>query len=224
VIKGGLYDPKIFGAPQFFSHRCDKASGCCRRLKDTICPYCNEVVKKVDEGIIARFGHITLSIPVYNLKYLRVLADLLDIRQPLLIERVVGGTYYIVTKIDQEKKDEFQRQIELAYKAKLKNASTEEKSEIVQNYKQSLLELKLLRVRQILNEKGYFFLNAKYSDIFEANTGSEQILKFLQEIDLEKEIKNLEELNKSEYVLDVEKNERRIKIMKDFLSYEIKPS
>ncbi|HRZ29574.1 MAG TPA: hypothetical protein P5052_02285 [Candidatus Paceibacterota bacterium] len=139
------------------------------------------------------------------------------------LEQIVYYNAFVITKVDQDKKDEFQRQIELAYKAKLKNATVDEKSEIVQNYKQSLLELKLLRVRQILNEKDYFSLIKKYSDVFEADTGSEPILKFLEKIDLKKEQKDIEEKNKKGNASQLPRNLKRLKVIKAFIKSGVKP-
>jgi DNA-directed RNA polymerase beta' subunit len=139
------------------------------------------------------------------------------------LEQIIYYNAFVITQINQEKKDEFQKQIELAYKAKLKNVTNEEKSEIAQNYKQSLLELKLLRVRQILNEKDYFSLIKKYSDVFEADTGSEPILRFLQEIDLKKEQKEIEEKNKKGNISQLPRNLKRLKIIKAFLKSGVKP-
>jgi len=139
------------------------------------------------------------------------------------LEQIIYYNAFVITNVNQDKKDEFQRQIELAYKAKLKNASNDEKSTIVQNYKQSLLELKLLRVRQILNEKDYFSLIKKYSDVFEADTGSEPILKFLQEIDLKKEQKEIEERNKKGTTSQLPRNLKRLKVIKAFIKSKVKP-
>jgi hypothetical protein len=50
------------------------------------------------------------------------------------LEQIIYYNAFVITQINQEKKDEFQKQIELAYKAKLKNVTNEEKSEIAQNY------------------------------------------------------------------------------------------
>jgi DNA-directed RNA polymerase beta' subunit len=85
------------------------------------------------------------------------------------------------------------------------------------------LELKLLRVRQILNEKDYFSLIKKYSDVFEADTGSEPILRFLQEIDLKKEQKEIEEKNKKGNISQLPRNLKRLKIIKAFLKSGVKP-
>jgi len=139
------------------------------------------------------------------------------------LEQIIYYNAFVITHVDQEKKDEFQKNIELAYKAKLKNATNEEKTEIVQNYKQSLMELKLLRVRQILNEKDYFSLIKKYSDVFEADTGSEPILRFLQEIDLKKEQEEVEEKNKKGNTSQLPRSLKRLKVIKAFLKSGVKP-
>jgi DNA-directed RNA polymerase subunit beta' len=139
------------------------------------------------------------------------------------LEQVIYYNAFVITTVDEDKKAEFQKNIELAYKAKLKNASNDEKSEITKNYKQTLLELKLLRVRQILNEKDYFSLIKKYNDVFEADTGSEPILKFLKEIDLEKEKEQVEENNKKKNISQLPRNLKRLKIIKSFIKSGVKP-
>jgi DNA-directed RNA polymerase beta' subunit len=139
------------------------------------------------------------------------------------LEQVVYYNAFVITSINQEKREELQGQIELAYKAKLKNASNEEKSDVVQNYKQSLLEIKLLRERQILNEREYYYLIKKYNDVFEADTGSEPILKFLQNIDLKKEQQLIEEKNKKANTSQLPRNLKRLKVIKAFIKSGVKP-
>ncbi|MDD3156321.1 MAG: hypothetical protein PHP14_02820 [Candidatus Pacebacteria bacterium] len=139
------------------------------------------------------------------------------------LEQVIYYNAFVITTVDEDKKAEFQKNIELAYKSKLKNATNDEKSEITKNYKQTLLELKLLRARQILNEKDYFSLIKKYNDVFEADTGSEPILKFLQEIDLEKEREQVEENNKKRNISQLPRNLKRLKIIKSFIKSGVKP-
>ncbi len=220
--KGGLFCESIFGPVKDYKCSCGKYRGI--RYKDIVCDRCGVTITRSD---VRRtwMGHINLCIPICHIWYLKtppyVLELLLDMPSSGL-EQIIYYNAFVITDVNQEKKDEFQKQIELAYKAKLKNATTEEKSEIVQNYKQSLLELKLLRVRQILNEKDYFSLIKKYSDVFEADTGSEPILRFLEKIDLKKEQKEIEEKNKKGNTSQLPRNLKRLKIIKAFIKSGVK--
>lgn len=222
--KEGLYDPKIFGPGKFYWHKCDNVLGFCRRSKDEICEYCKEIIKKVPESILALFGHIGLTTPVCNCRYYKVMAILLDIPEILLL-KIVNYNVFVVTKVDKKKKDEFQRQIKLAYNTKLKNCSKDEKTTIVENYYQSLMEIKNLREKRFLNIGEYWYLAERYKDIFEANTGPEAILKCLEKIDLQKEIKkDLNKLNKIDDDIVKYKCEIRIKTLKQFLMFKVDPS
>lgn len=221
--KGGLFCESIFGPVKDYKCSCGKYRGI--RYKDIVCDRCGVTITRSD---VRRtwMGHISLCIPICHIWYLKtppyVLELLLDMPSSGL-EQIIYYNAFVITHVDQEKKDEFQKNIELAYKAKLKNATNEEKTEIVQNYKQSLMELKLLRVRQILNEKDYFSLIKKYSDVFEADTGSEPILRFLQEIDLKKEQEEVEEKNKKGNTSQLPRSLKRLKVIKAFLKSGVKP-
>lgn len=221
--KGGLFCESIFGPIKDYKCSCGKYRGI--RYKDIVCDRCGVTITRSD---VRRtwMGHISLSIPICHIWYLKtppyVLELLLDMPSSGL-EQVIYYNAFVITTVDEDKKAEFQKNIELAYKAKLKNATNDEKSEITKNYKQTLLELKLLRARQILNEKDYFSLIKKYNDVFEADTGSEPILKFLQEIDLEKEREQVEENNKKRNISQLPRNLKRLKIIKSFIKSGVKP-
>jgi DNA-directed RNA polymerase beta' subunit len=80
-----------------------------------------------------------------------------------------------------------------------------------------------LRPKKVLNEKEYYYLTKKYSNAFEAETGSDPILTFLKEIDLPKEVSSLEErLNKIPHT-QKSKALKRLKILKSFIKSNTKP-
>ncbi len=140
------------------------------------------------------------------------------------LEQVIYYNAFVITKVDEEKKKVLEEQSSLAYKAKLKNTNdTEEKQEITKDFKQVSQELKLIKVKQILNEKEYYYLTKRYNDVFEANTGSDPILEFLKNIDLQETLEVLEETNKKTSNVILARNLKRIKIIKGFLKSGVKP-
>jgi len=143
-------------------------------------------------------GHIKLASPCAHIWYLRGVPSrmgmILDIPAQKL-ERVIYFAAYIITKVDEEAKKKILEEIDKEYKQKIK--AVKKRAKEVERLKElrdaAKKEVEEIRPLRILNEIEYFDLSLKYGHIFEAGTGAETLRKIFEEIDLEKEIKKLEE-------------------------------
>ncbi|MCD5396339.1 MAG: DNA-directed RNA polymerase subunit beta' [Candidatus Pacebacteria bacterium] len=193
--KDGLFCERIFGPEKDYQCYCGKYKGI--RYKGIICDRCGvEVTHSAVRR--ERMGHIKLAAPCSHIWYLRGVPSrmgmILDIPVQKL-ERVIYFAAYIITKVDEETKKQILDEIEKEYKQKIKAAKGKEKEverlkELREEAKREVEEIKPLR---ILNEIEYFELSLKYGHIFEAGTGAETLRKIFEKIDLEKEIKKMEE-------------------------------
>jgi DNA-directed RNA polymerase subunit beta' len=84
-------------------------------------------------------------------------------------------------------------------------------------------ELKELKPMKIISEMTYHDLSLKYGHLFEAGIGAEAIRELLEKIDLEKEIKPLEEELKTAQGIKKDKLIRRVKLFKSLRINKIKP-
>ena len=193
--KDGLFCERIFGPEKDYQCYCGKYKGI--RYKGIICDRCGvEVTHSAVRR--ERMGHIKLASPCAHIWYLRGVPSrmgmILDIPAQKL-ERVIYFAAYIITKVDEEAKKKVLEEIDKEYKQKIKVVKKRAKEverlkELREAAKKEVEEIKPLR---ILNEIEYFDLSLKYGHIFEAGTGAETLRKIFEEIDLEKEIKKLED-------------------------------
>lgn len=84
-------------------------------------------------------------------------------------------------------------------------------------------ELKDLKPLKIISENTYLDLSLKYGQIFEANIGAEAIRSLLSQIDLKKQIKELEEEIKASFGIKKEKLIRKAKLIKSLKINNIRP-
>jgi len=84
-------------------------------------------------------------------------------------------------------------------------------------------ELKNLRTRQILSENEYYDLSLKYGHVFEAQIGAEAIQFLLNNVDMVKEIKQLEKENKTAVGQKKHKIMKRLKLLNSLSERGIKP-
>ncbi|MFH1822928.1 MAG: DNA-directed RNA polymerase subunit beta', partial [Patescibacteria group bacterium] len=90
-------------------------------------------------------------------------------------------------------------------------------------FDQAQKELKELKPLLIVSETTYQNLSLKYGHIFEAGIGAEAIRKLLERIDLEKEIKQLEEEHIKAIDTKKEKIIKRLKLFKSLMANNIRP-
>ncbi len=225
--KDGLFSERIFGPTKDYECYCGKYKK--MRFKGVVCDRCGvEVTKSIVRR--ERMGHITLASPCVHIWFLRGIPSriglLLDIPQQQL-ERVVYYTGYIVTSVDEEEKKKVLRDLEQEYhtKAKAFAGKQNEASEAFEaSFTRAKLELTGLVPKKVVTEIEYQHLAMRYGHIFEAQTGSEPIVRMLEELDLKKQFRQLARDVQKSGVQARKKILQRIKLLKSFLHSGVKPS
>ena len=105
----------------------------------------------------------------------------------------------------------------------LEKAKEEKMDDLSQSFDKANKELKELKQMAIITENAYQDLSMRYGHIFEAGIGAEAIRRLLEKIDLEKNIKNLEEELDGAVESKKEKLIKRLKLCKSFHHNGIRP-
>ncbi len=115
--RGGLFCEQIFGPRKNYECACGKYKRI--RYKGVVCERCGVEVTTAQVRR-QRTGHIELAAPVVHIWYLKSVPSriglLLDISIKKL-EQVVYFASYIITEVDEEKREEAMRELEHAYKS-----------------------------------------------------------------------------------------------------------
>lgn len=223
--RDGLFDEKIFGPTKDYECYCGKYRKV--RYKGIICDKCGvEVTKSIVRR--ERMGHIDLATPVAHIWYLRSIPSRIGLLLDISIndlEKVVYYSGYIVTNVDEAKKEEMLKEVEREFKSKLK--SIESKTEITSLKDladRTKRELKSIRPYQILNELEYHKFSLKYGDIFEAGIGAEALYKVFKNIDLEAIRSKLQaEMEKDVDIQIKKKMIGRMNLLNSFINESVKP-
>jgi DNA-directed RNA polymerase subunit beta' len=222
--KGGLFCEKIFGPTKDYQCYCGKYKGI--RYKGIVCDRCGVEVTKSSVRR-ERMGHITLAAPVAHIWFLKKMPSHLAMAvgaPSQKVERVVYSMAYIITKIDEEAREKISREIKKEYEEKIKGKSKEEKAELRESYYQANKELNSLRQAKVISEKDYRSLSLKFGPAFEAETGAEAIKKLLEEMDLKKEIAQLNKKLSPEMAdSQKEKLTARIRFLREMQESETRP-
>ncbi len=220
----GLFDERIFGPEKDYECYCGKYRRI--RYKDIVCEKCGvEVTKSIVRR--ERMGHIELASPVAHIWFLRTVPSriALILMQPISeVEKVVYFAGYIITSVNQTQKDEILKNLDSEFKAKIKS-STDEKT---QDKLRDLLvitkkEIDSITPWKILDELTYHRFSMKYGTCFEAGIGAEAIYNIFKTInlkDLEADIAGrIEKMG----ALEREKAEKRLSLVRAFISSGIRP-
>ena len=193
--KDGLFCERIFGPIKDWDCGCGKYKNI--RYKGVICDRCGVEVTRAKVRR-ERMGHISLAAPVAHIWFSKGtpsrLGVLLDI-SPRNLERILYFSQYIVTDIDDEKKQEAIKTLkEFAENNEDKKKDSEEDSEDIQSQVEDRIEeLEGLNVGDLLNESMYRDFKDKFGPVFVAEMGADAVLKLLKKIDLEEISVNLKE-------------------------------
>ena len=142
-------------------------------------------------------GHISLAAPVAHIWFSKGtpsrLGVLLDI-SPRNLERILYFSQYIVTNIDDEKKQEAITTLkEFAENNEEKKDPEEDVEGIQSQVEDRIEELEGLKIGDLLNESMYRDFKDKFGPVFVAEMGAEAVLKLLKKIDLDEISINLKE-------------------------------
>ncbi len=251
--KDGLFDERIFGPTKDWECYCGKYKRV--RYKGIICDKCGvEVTRAVVRR--ERFGHIKLATAVSHIWFLRGVPSKIGLVLGLSVqelEKVIYFASFVVTAVDEDKKQELLNQVADEYKGKLKMIQNETDRQIselakklegkafeternsLQTLKQEKLErleeafetarreLKDLKVLQIMSESQYQDMSLKYGQVFEAGIGAEGVKTLLTRIDLAKEVKDLAKEMEEAILTKRRKLVRRLKLLKSLHKVGIRP-
>jgi DNA-directed RNA polymerase subunit beta' len=221
--KEGLFSEQIFGPVKDYECACGKYRGA--HYKGIVCDRCGV---EVTRSFVRRekMGHIKLATPVAHIWFLRSVPSRIGLilNIPVLpLEKVVYYNSYIVTSVDEEAKKRVAAEIESEYQAKLKTWPLQKKKELEESRSQTRAELEAIKLKAIFSEIDYISLSKKYGEVFTAETGSEPIRRFLEQIDLEKLVKELEgQIEKKSKNID-KKILARLKLARGFLKSQTRP-
>jgi len=220
--RDGLFCERIFGPTRDYECYCGKYKKI--RYKGIVCDRCG--VEVTHSSVRReRMGHIKLAVPVAHIWFLRSVPSRIGLFLDMSVnalEKVIYYTGYIITKVDHKRKEEIKKQIEKEYQEKLKKKETD-KELLTKNYHYTLSLLNLIKEKQVISERQLKELSQKFGEIFEAEIGSEPIKRMLEEIDLEKLKKELEEKLKDKKVKDRKRLIARLGLVKSFIRKNLRP-
>ena len=220
--RDGLFSERIFGPTRDYECYCGKYKKI--RYKGIVCDRCG--VEVTHSSVRReRMGHIKLAVPVAHIWFLRSIPSRIGLFLDMSVnalEKVIYYTGYIITKVDHKRKEEIKKQIEKEYQEKLKKKDTD-KELLTKNYHYTLSLLNLIKEKQVISERQLKELSQKFGEIFEAEIGSEPIKRMLEEIDLEKLKKELEEKLKDKKVKDRKRLIARLGLVKSFIRKNLRP-
>ena len=222
--RGGLFDEKIFGPEKDYECYCGKYRRI--RYKDIICEKCGvEVTRSIVRR--ERMGHIELSTPVSHIWFLRGVPSRMSILLNIPVsdlEKVIYFAGYIITKVHEEEKTSLLEGLDKEYKMKLKNSADDDTKEKLKN----LLSVTKKEVAEIyegkvLNELSFHHYSLKYGTCFEANIGAEAIFSIFKNLDLNKLKKHTEVMIEKASVIEKEKLQKRLSLIRAMTYANIRP-
>jgi DNA-directed RNA polymerase subunit beta' len=222
--KDGLFDERIFGPEKDYECACGKYKRI--RYKGVVCDRCGVEVTKSSVRR-ERMGHIKLYAPVSHIWFLRGVPSRMGLvldKSSQQLEKVIYFSSYIITKVDEQARDNIMEAIESEYKAKVKKEKTEAaKNDLKQareKAKEELLEIKEMR---ILSEVVYHTLSMKFGEVFEAGTGAEVVKSIFEKVDLKKETEKIAQEAREAPPATKKKILRRLKLFQGMLKAGVRP-
>ncbi|MEA1926318.1 MAG: DNA-directed RNA polymerase subunit beta' [Patescibacteria group bacterium] len=222
--KKGLFCEKIFGPSKDWECYCGKYKRI--RYKGIVCDKCGvEVTKSIVRR--ERMGHIELAVPVSHIWFLRGVPSKIGLSLNMSVqelEKVIYFAGYIITSVDENTRTETFKDLDKKYKKNLKEVKgSHAKEEVKKAYQASKEDLRNLHKKLILPEIEYHNISRKFGHVFDASIGAEAIYRLLQEIDLGKEVKMLQEKLEKGEGSDRKRSFKRLKILTGFIQAGIKP-
>ncbi|MFH1612039.1 MAG: DNA-directed RNA polymerase subunit beta' [bacterium] len=224
--KDGLFCEKIFGPEKDWECYCGKYRRI--RYKGIVCDKCGVEVTRSSVRR-ERMGHIALAVPVSHIWFLRGVPSkmglLLDASVQDL-EKVIYFAGYIITKVDEDKRNEVVEAIKKEYKQKIKNNQKGDgldKQALKVKRDAAIRKVKSLYIFQILSEIDYRDLSLKYSQVFEAGTGAETLQNIFKEVNLEALVEQLKDQSQKSTALQKNKILGRLRLIEGLIQSKIRP-
>ena len=222
--KNGLFDEKIFGPDKDYECYCGKYRGI--RYKGIVCEKCGvEITRSIVRR--ERMGHIELATPVSHIWFLKSMPSRISLIlgiPTMDLEKVIYFAGYIVTRVSEEDRTRYLKDLDSEYKAKVKSLQDEKTKEAV---KEMLLnakrEIESIQEGKVLDEVEYHNYSMKYGTMFDAGIGAEAIYNIFKKIDLIKLLAQLEiDLEKASS-LESGKINKRISTIQALVQSESRP-
>ncbi|MFH1188630.1 MAG: DNA-directed RNA polymerase subunit beta' [bacterium] len=216
--KDGLFSERIFGPTKDWECYCGKYRKI--RYKGTICDKCGVEVTRSSVRR-ERMGHISLAVPVVHPWFLRSVPSRIGLALDEMISKIERVTYYaayIVTSVDDGKRQLAVEEIdrELSMRAKMAPKDDKTLDELESAAILAKETLKNLRPGKALEENEFENIGKRFANVFTVGSGGEGIRKVLENIDMAQRIKNIEEDLKT--VKDANTTKKLLKQLKFFRS------
>ncbi len=242
--KDGLFCEKIFGPTKDWECYCGKYKRI--RYKDVVCDKCGV---RVTRSIVRRerMGHISLAVPVTHIWFLRGTPSSIGLVLNMSIrdlERVTYFANYIVTFVDNDKRQRSLAELETEFNARrneiikayeqragepdadvkaLAEAQNAELDDLDTNRANAKSELEGLARLTLLPEAKYRDLNLKYGDVFRAEIGAEAIRGLLADIDMDELVNQLTEEGENSQGQKRKKTLKRLKMLEGMKAASLRP-
>lgn len=229
--KDGLFCEKIFGPSKDWECYCGKYKRI--RYKGIVCDKCGvEVTRSIVRR--ERMGHIKLAVPVSHIWFLRGVPSRIGLALGISLqelERVIYFSSYIIKDINEDARKSVIDQLEQEYKSKQKEIKANKSDskemeaaleELKEQFRGIKDDLKNLKPMQTLSELEYFNLSMRFGQVFSAGIGAEAIRSILENMNIEKTIKELKKEVENDEITDKKKTLKRIKLFQGFKKSGIK--
>jgi DNA-directed RNA polymerase subunit beta' len=222
--KNGLFDEKIFGPTRDYECFCGKYKGI--RYKGIICDRCGvEITRSIVRR--ERSGHIELATPVSHIWFLRNIPSRIALllgTSTADVEKVIYFAGYIVTKVHEDERQRFLREIDIEYKTKSKSAADDnERKRLKDLLSAAKSEVEGLTPGQVLDEASYHRYSVRYGTMFDASIGAEAIYDIFSGLNLEKLRDDLEAAREKAGAAEKAKLNRRLSLLKSLINANIRP-
>jgi len=222
--RGGLFDEKIFGPEKDYECYCGKYRRI--RYKDIICEKCGvEVTRSIVRR--ERMGHIELGTPVSHIWFLRGVPSRMSILLNISVsdlEKVIYFAGYIIVKVHEEEKKTIIANLDKEYKSKLKNSTDDDTKEKLKTLLSvTKKEIGEIYEGKVLNEISFHHYSLKYGACFEANIGAEAIYSIFKNLDLNKLKIHTEAMLEKASVIEKEKLQKRLSLIRAMTYAGIRP-
>lgn len=222
--KSGLFDERIFGPDHDYECYCGKYRGI--RYKGIVCEKCGvEITRSIVRR--ERMGHIELATPVAHIWFLRSVPSRIGLILGMTtsdLEKVVYFAGYMITKIHENEKEKFLKELDGEYKSKVKTAQDDKtKDALKELFVTARAEIDQIVLGHVMDEATYHKFAMKYGSIFEASIGAEAIFEILKKIDLAKLKTELEKALETAGSAEHEKLAKRLSLVKQMLKSKVRP-
>jgi DNA-directed RNA polymerase subunit beta' len=222
--KNGLFDERIFGPERDYECYCGKYKGI--RYKGIVCEKCGvEITRSIVRR--ERMGHIDLASPVSHIWFLKSMPSRISLilgMSPSDVEKVVYFAGYLITKVYEDERSRFVRELDSEFKSKTKAAGDEKTKEALKKlFTDTKREIEGINMGVVLDEIMYHKYSMKYSTLFDAEIGAEALHAIFKNMDIKAILVKLEEDYPTTKGPAKEKVNKRISILKSMLKSGIKP-